>query len=160
MFEIIWSIDHSEWERAKKAREEHAPGSEYDSQRLPLYYLLNGEFDVRSTDGQLYRDGGPVSISLLDFANFAATVVHGGYATNKTVVFDQLDDDRHITFDFSTPLVRVSANDSEVTLEVARDHLMMGLKRFLVSLAHAIDERATRLFDWRCLTTLAPYRSA
>lgn len=157
MFEITWSVSDSQWERAKARREEHSPGSSYDTSQSALYQLLCGNFDIRGDAGELYGEGG-VDVSMLDFAVFAARTLEQGCAGETS--FDQLDDDRHVRFDFSSPYVRVSADDSEKVFEAPREEVIAGLRRFLLSLAHGMDVRAPRLFDWRAVEPLLPYRSA
>ncbi len=49
---------------------------------------------------------------------------------------------------------------SHALLEAPRDEMIAKLGQFLVSLAHAIDQRAPRLFDWRSMEPLVGYRSA
>jgi hypothetical protein len=157
MFQIAWTLNDYEWERANSARQQHAPDSEYDAGRRPLYYLLNGDFDIRYGVGRLYGDGG-VNISLLDFAHFADRILREDALSHK-VSFDQLDDDRHIRFDFSKPSVRISADDSETTVDAPRDEVIEGLRQFLGELARAIEEHGPYLFDWRSLEPLAAYRN-
>ena len=92
MLEVFWTLDNAEWERAKKRRAENPPHSNYHARRLALYYLLNGNFDLRVNSAYLYKnEGGPLNISLLDFATFAASVLVGGF-TNTFVEYDQLDE--------------------------------------------------------------------
>lgn len=157
MFEITWTLGDDQWERANATRAAHSPGSSYDDSRSALYHLLCGDFEIRSETGELYGQGG-INIPLLDFATFAARTLEQGSADQ--VSFDQLDDDRHIHFDFSNPRVRIWADDSERELEAPREEVISALRQFVVSLTRDIDMRAPRLFDWRSLALLVPYRSA
>ncbi len=157
MFEISWVLTDGEWERAEARREDRPPNSAYDISRSALYQLLYGDFEIRTGIGELYGAGG-INTSLFDSACFAARILEEDCVSK--VSFDQLDDDRHIRFDFSTPSVRISADDSETILEAPRNEVIRGLRQFLVSLAHGLDRRAPRVFDWRSMGPLVGYRSA
>lgn len=158
MFEVLWTLDDAEWEQARKHRAENPPLSDYDSHRLALYNLLNGDVDLRVEPVHLYKEErGRVNLSLLDFGTFAASVLAQG-STRTFVEYDQLDDDRQIRFDLAASTVQISASDSKSSLRVSREELMAGLKNFLVSLASAIEREAPRLFDWSTLQPISPYR--
>ena len=157
-FEVLWTLGDAEWERARKHRAEHPPQSNYDARGLAFYYLLNGNFDLRVDAAYVYKnEGGPVNISLLDFADFAASVLAGGF-TDTFVEYEQRDDDRKIRFDLAASTVQISASDSRSTLRVSREELLAGLKNFLTSLALAIEREAPSLFDWSTVQPISAYR--
>lgn len=96
MFEVLWTLDDAEWEQARKRRAETSAA------------VVN----LRADSAHLYKnERGPVNISLLDFADFAASVLARGF-TNTFVEYDQLDDDRQIRFDAVASAVQISASDS------------------------------------------------
>jgi hypothetical protein len=66
--EITYQLDPGAWAAARRAREQHAPGDDYDSTLTPRYDLLTGRVQWRRGDEVLFPHDAGINVSVLDLA--------------------------------------------------------------------------------------------
>jgi hypothetical protein len=154
---ISWNIPREQWERARKAVAEHAPGSRYDEYQRGRYHLLLGDIDFAWKGTSLYSDGG-INISLFDISvALASAWLETAFAPGSRCRYSQLDDERHIDFVIDREVTIVAVDEMPTPLTVPREAFERGVRTFLEELAAAMQREAPGLLAWH---SLRPVREA
>jgi hypothetical protein len=156
-FTITWVVPDEEWEDARDATAEHAPGSSYDRTELGRYYLLDGDINFKFGSTCMYNPPGAsgINLSLFDLGMaLADAVMKHRFDPDANVTYEQRDDDRRIHFRGEEDVIRISANDPSQELVVPRQAFECGVIAFLCELASAIRCHVPALMEWQSLASL------
>lgn len=160
MFRIEWLVPDSEWQRATIDRRENVPGSNYDKNYGPLYYLLYGDVQFRCEEKTLFKE--PINLFVVDLACQLADILGDGFEDapdGASAKFAQLDDAWEIKFTKENGNVIIETDEKEGPLTVPEDEFFQGTQAFLAHFVSEIDRHAPELLDWHSLSALLPFRS-
>ncbi len=165
-FEIIWQLQEKEWEKARQARQQHSPGSDYDNTLTPLYDLLYGPVQMVYGSQRLFpkweksaTDG--LRMPILDFAI-------GLHQILQTTNFEQATRETRAQYTSHEQRLTFTASRREDHVEFSVDEshaqsltlppaiFVQGIRDFLQSFVGQIKDIVPEILEWE---SLAPLRA-
>jgi hypothetical protein len=162
-FSIRWQIQAEKWAKARVARQENLPGSDYDAGLTPLYDLLYGYVQFTYNENDLFAEPNTPyqgrKVSVLDLAvELIRTVGTEEFAAapdGTTLQLVELEFRVEIIFIKRADHIVIRVNQPEVReLSVPQEAFFQGLQAFLAGFVGEIRKQEAPLLEWECVSEL------